>query len=105
MYTTPPLWRDLVEISTRKLWHTSTFSLEGTDFKNVIFEKNPWGHRVQTAQNNENSKWKLMKIRWNPKFGLRDLKNGLLTSRISEEAQWIFPKYTFFRSGQSTEKN
>ena len=32
---TPPLWRDLVKISTTKLWHTSSFSLECTDFKNV----------------------------------------------------------------------
>jgi hypothetical protein len=38
---TPPLWRDLVKISTRKLWHTSSFSLERTDFKNLIFEKIP----------------------------------------------------------------
>ena len=42
--TTPPLLRDLVKISTRKLWHTSSFSLERTDFKNVIFEKIPWAH-------------------------------------------------------------
>ena len=39
---TPPLWRDLVKILTRKLWQTSSFSLEHTNFKNVIFEKNPW---------------------------------------------------------------
>ena len=39
---TPPLWRDLVKILTIKLWHTSSFSLERTDFKNVIFEKIPW---------------------------------------------------------------
>ena len=39
---TPPLWRDLVKISTTKLWHTSSFLLECTDFKNVIFEKIPW---------------------------------------------------------------
>ena len=39
---TPPLWRDLVKWLTRKLWHTSYFLLERTDFKNVIFEKNPW---------------------------------------------------------------
>ena len=25
-----------------KLWHTSFFSFERTDFKNVIFEKIPW---------------------------------------------------------------
>ena len=35
---TPPLWRDLVKLLTRKLY----FSLEQTDFKNVIFEKIPW---------------------------------------------------------------
>ena len=34
--------RDLVKILTRKLGHTSTFSLERTDLKNVIFEKIPW---------------------------------------------------------------
>ena len=28
-------------------------------------------------QNDENSKWKLVKTRWNPKFGLGDLKNDL----------------------------
>ena len=39
---TPPLWRDLVKILTTKLWHTLSFLLERTDFKNVIFEKNLW---------------------------------------------------------------
>ena len=29
-------------MSTTKLWHTSFFSLENSDFKNVIFEKIPW---------------------------------------------------------------
>ena len=38
----PPLWRDFVKILTMKLWHTSSFSLERTDFKNVIFENIPW---------------------------------------------------------------
>ena len=37
-------------------------------------------------QNDENSKWKLVKTRWNPKFGLSDLENDLLTSMTSEEA-------------------
>ena len=32
-------------------------------------------------------------------------KMASATSRISEGAQWIFPKNTFFKSGQSTEKN
>ena len=112
IYITPPLWRYLVKISTRKLWHTSSFSLERTDFKNVIFEKIPfWGRRGRWGQTT--SKLKITKIlnkkpiktKWNPKFGLRDLENGLLTSRISEGAQWIFSKNTFFKSGQSTEKN
>ena len=38
---TPPLWRDLVNILTRKPRHASSLSLECTDFKNVIFEKIP----------------------------------------------------------------
>ena len=42
--STPPLWTDLVKISSRKSRHASTFSLECTDFKNVIFEKNHWAH-------------------------------------------------------------
>jgi hypothetical protein len=41
---TPPLWTDLVKMLTRKLRHASSFSLECTDFKNVIFEKIPWAH-------------------------------------------------------------
>ena len=40
-YITPPLWRDLVKYVTRKLLHTSSFSIERTDFKNTTFEKNP----------------------------------------------------------------
>ena len=51
---TPPLWRDLVKIST---------------------------------------------------FGLGNLENGLLTSRISEGAQGIFSKITFLKSGRSNEKD
>ena len=38
---TPPLWRDLVKISTSKPGHSSSLFLECTDFKNVIFEKIP----------------------------------------------------------------
>ena len=40
-YSTPPQWRDLVRILTRKPRHASSFSLECTDFKNVTFEKIP----------------------------------------------------------------
>ena len=39
---TPPLWTDLVKILTSKPGHSSTFLLECTDFKNVIFEKIHW---------------------------------------------------------------
>ena len=44
LLTPPLLWTDLVKMLTRKLRHASSFSLECTDFKNVIFEKNPWAH-------------------------------------------------------------
>ena len=57
------------------------------------------------TQNDENSKWKLEKTRWNPKFGLRDLENDLLTSTTSEEAEWIFSKIIFLKSVYQAEKN
>ena len=50
------------------------------------------------TQNDENSKWKLKKTRWNPKFGHGDLENNLLTSMTSEEAEWIFSKIIFLKS-------
>ena len=112
--TTPPQWRDLVKTFPRKLWHTSSFLLECTDFKNVFFEKIPWAHsevaevtevKQPRIQNNENYKWKLLKIRCNPKFGLGDLENDLLTSVTSEGAQWIFSKITFLKSVHQAEKN
>ena len=56
-------------------------------------------------QNDENSKWKLVKTRWNPKFGLDDLENDLLTSTTSEGAQWIFSRNTFIKSVAQAEKN
>ena len=56
-------------------------------------------------QNDENSKSKLAKTRWNPKFGLGDLENDLLTSMTSEVAEWIFSKNTFFKSVHQAEKN
>ena len=115
---TPPLWRDLVKILTRKPRHASSLSLECTDFKNIFLEKIPWApseaaevakvKRPQNdlkTQNNQNYKWKLYKTRWNPKFGLSDLKNDLLTSMTSEGAQWIFSKITFLKSVHQAEKN
>ena len=56
-------------------------------------------------QNDENSKWKLVKTRWNPKFGLSDLENDLLTSMTSEVAQWFFSKITFLKSVPQAEEN
>ena len=61
--------------------------------------------RLLEIQNDENSKWKLVKPRWNPKFGLSDLKNDLLTSMTSEWAQWIFSKVTYWKSGDQAEKH
>ena len=43
-FVIPPLWTDLVKISSRKPSRASSFSLECTDFNNVIFEKNHWAH-------------------------------------------------------------
>ena len=40
-FDTPPLWTDLVKILTSKPGHSSSFLLECTDFKNVIFENIP----------------------------------------------------------------
>ena len=45
-----------------------------------------------------------MKIRWNPKFGLSDLENDLLTSTTSEKAERIFSKIKFLKSVDQIEK-
>ena len=55
-------------------------------------------------RNDENSKWKLVKTRWNPKFGLSDLENDLLTSASSEGAQVIFQKLHFWNQCIATKK-
>ena len=39
-------------------------------------------------QNDENSKWKLVKIRWNSKFGLGDLKNDFLGKAVIQRNVW-----------------
>ena len=39
-----PLWTDLVKMFSRKPRHASSFSLERTDFKNIIFENIHWAH-------------------------------------------------------------
>ena len=57
LHITPPLWTDLVKMTSRKLRHASSFSFERTDFKNVIFENIPWAHsedaEVDQAEKNE----------------------------------------------------
>ena len=66
MHITPPLWRDLVKILMRKPKHASSLSLECTDFKKVIFEKNPWAHsedaEVAEVKRPQKSKPKTTKI-------------------------------------------
>ena len=59
--------------------------------------RGPWG---QTTLNPKTTKLlnELVKTRWNPKFGLSDLKNDLLTSMTSEEAQWFFSKRLHFQN-------
>ena len=113
MQNTPPLWRDLVKILTTKLWHTTSFSLERTDIKNVIFENIPWApsevakvaevKRPQT-QNNENSKWKPIKNRWNPNFGLGDLENGLGDLEDLRGGSVKFSKKYFLNQGKALRK-
>jgi hypothetical protein len=66
--------------------------------------RSPRSNNLET-QNDENSKWKLVKTRWNPKFGLSDLENDLLTSTTSKGAQGIFPKNTSLKSVHQAEKN
>ena len=63
-----------------------------------------WSNYLET-QSNENSKWKLVKTRCNPIFGVSDLENDFLTSTTSEWAQWFFSKITFLKSGDQAEKN
>ena len=58
---TPPLWTDLVKMSSRKLRHASSFSFERTDFKNVIFENIHWAHsedtKVAEVKQPRNPRW------------------------------------------------
>ena len=56
----------------------------------------------RSIQNDKISKWKLVKTRWNPKFGLSHFENDLLTS---EEAEWIFSKIILLKSVHQAEKN
>ena len=85
---TPPLWRDLVKILTIKLWHTSSFSLEHTDFENVVFEKIHWAPSEDAEVAEVKRLWKL------PDF-----------NTFLEGAQWIFSKITLSKSVRSNEKD
>ena len=44
LQNTPPLWTDLVKVSSRKPRHASSFFLESTDFRYVTYEKSHWAH-------------------------------------------------------------
>ena len=79
---------------------------------NALISKIPWAHSEDTevaevkdleTQNDNKSKWKLVKTRWKPKFGLSDLENDLLASTTSDEARWIFSKITFLKSVHQAE--
>ena len=66
---TPPLWTDLVKISTSKPGHKSSFLLECTDFKNIIFEKIPGAHsedaevaEVKRLRNPQLQKFRMKKV-------------------------------------------
>ena len=90
-------------------FNQNMFESDILNIRKVRFRSNmqcfeSFGQPTQT-QNDQNSKWKLVKIRWNPKFGLSNFENDLLTSTTSEWAQRIFPKITFLKSGNQAEKN
>ena len=84
-------------------------------FQKCNFWKNSlgpfWGRRGRWGQTT--SKLKTVKILNENSSKIDEIqilasatsKMASATSRISEGAQWIFPKNTFFKSGQSTEKN
>ena len=84
-------------------------------FQKCNFWKNSlgpfWGRRGRWGQTT--SKLKTVKILNENSSKIDEIqilasatsKMASATSRISEGAQWIFPKNTFLKSGQSTEKN
>ena len=63
--------------------------------------------RLLEIQNDENSKWKLVKPRWNPKSGLSDLENDLLTSTTSEGnfSKIIFLKLSVLEAAKEVAKS
>ena len=69
---------DILKVQNCHEWKSSTLGF-------LRSLRSPRSNNLET-QNYKNSKWKLAKTRWNPKFGLSDLENDLLTSMISEEA-------------------
>ena len=84
---TKALWRDFVKILMRKPRHTSFFSCNALIPKIQFLKKIPVSFlrslRLQRSnnletQNNENSKRKLVNL----KFGVSDLENDLLTSTL-----------------------
>ena len=64
---------DILKVQNCHEWKSSTLGF-------LRSLRSPRSNNLET-QNYENSKWKLAKTRWNPKFGLSDLENDLLTQR------------------------
>ena len=94
-------------LSNPTSFHQTLTHIKAAKEHSVLFSRTlrlPRSNNLE-IQNNENSKWKLVKTRWNPNFGLSDLENDLLTSTTSEGAQWIFSKNTFLKSVDQAEKN
>ena len=62
-----------------------------------------WWNDLKT-QNDKNFKWRLVKTRWNLKFGLSNLENDHLTSMTLKGISDFFQKYIFRISALSWEK-
>jgi hypothetical protein len=108
-YANPPLSTDLVKNFMPHLFPWNALISKITclkKFPEPILRtlRLPRSNNLKT-QNDENSKWRLVKTRWNPKFGLSDLENDLLTPMTSKGAQWIFSKITFLKSVNQAERN
>ena len=95
---TPGLSRFWDQNQANSALYSAFWSVEQTDPKNVIIENIHWA-LFEDAEVAE------VKRPQNPKFGLGDLENDLLTSMTSEWAQWFFSKIIFLKSGEQAEKN
>ena len=105
----PPLLKELSDGQIKIIWHETLLTAEDIWFKCDLYLQFippitlwkicidlrpfskcfcvPFSRTLRSnnleIQNDKNSKWKLVKTRWNPKFGLGNLENDLLTSMTS----------------------